>query len=296
MFNFKRIITILLAFCIALVINYYFSRAEKFWLPLTTLIVVLTPIGSAIPEGVLRFLILSIFIFFVSIITSFSMFSPRLYDISLGTIIGILSNIFIFPLRPEVEFRKNIIPILKNYSTYLITILDIFLLKSDALLKAQAEKILLEKTLLKYTPLWIYKSGFHFFFRESQRHFLILVERIGQILFSMHHIARHSFDKDFLINFDVFLINYFNDAVAIMEGLVSILNLEKRPYGMSDLHEEILALEKKFQEEVPFSIELLDIAKDYIYFAALIQDLKDLREVLIKLVYALRATQTKQKD
>ncbi len=56
----------------------------------------------------------------------------------------------------------------------------------------------------------------------------------------------------------------------------------------SDLEKEITELQDQLFMIVPTSLELLDMRRDYVYLAAFIYDLKDLRKLLLKMGEALR--------
>ena len=66
------------------------------------------------------------------------------------------------------------------------------------------------------------------------------------------------------------------------------MELQKLTDEPSDLTDEIEQLLKQFFTVVPASLELLDMRRDYVYLAAFIYDLKDLRRCLLKLGEALR--------
>lgn len=213
----------------------------------------------------------------------------RLYDVSMGAIIGILTNLVIFPTRADDEFRNNVIPVLKAYSSYLTAIIELLFQHNNE--NAETQQVLVEDTLQTqsaFFPVWVYERGFSYALRPGHRHFLVMTERVAQILYSMHHIARHKFEPEFLKQFHDTVYNYLRQANNIFQALTQVLNLNKLTEGVSDLNEELIALEKKFLEVVPVSLELLDLSNDYVYFAALIADLKDLRASLVSLGQALR--------
>lgn len=282
---FSRVIALLLA----IVISYFFARSEMIWLIIATIFVMQTTIGVALRQGIERYLILAV------IVVLFSLFVPpwaiskllaRLYDVTIGSIIGILANLFIFPRRVDVEFRKALIPLLIAYSEYFISIMAFLFRDKNSQASVNNRQYQVEVTQSKCFPVWVYTAGLSVTLRPGHRHFLIMVERLSQVLFSMHYAARHKFDKEFLDDFNDVLTAYMNEATKIFQALEAVLNLDKLNEGVSDLADEVEQIEKKFQQYS--SLGVLDVSKDYIYFAAILADLKDMRGIFIALIKALR--------
>ncbi|MHB1948917.1 MAG: FUSC family protein [Gammaproteobacteria bacterium] len=228
--------------------------------------------------------------FIVAIFVLLSMLLPlkteqiiyqRLYDITLGAAIGIGVNALVFPLRVDVEFRKEMVAVLNAFSNDLNLIMDLLFKKN-----AETAPSLSLQTVS--VPEWIYLSGLSYSLRQGHRHFLIMVERVEQILFSMHHLARYRFDPVLLKDLHDPLLTFVGQAHNTLRALTTVLNLNTLKEGISDLNEEMQQLEKAFKKIVPLSLELLDMSKDYVYLAAFIQDLKDLQLTLFKLAQALR--------
>lgn len=215
----------------------------------------------------------------------------RLYDVTIGAVVGLVTNLVVFPVRADAEFRNNVAPVLDAYRLYLISIMDLLYKKNGAFEKALASKNRVEQTLQAqsaFFPVWVYQSGLSIALRQGHRHFLVMVERVGQILFSMHHVARYSFDPVLLKDLQAPLEGFVSQSEKILQALATVLSLNKLTEGVSDLTEELAQLEQRFKAVVPLSLELLDMSKEYVYLAAFIHDLKDLRLTQIKLAQALR--------
>lgn len=303
----KRSLAQASAIFFAIIIGHYCSMSEKFWLPLTTILVMQTSMGVALRQGIYKFIIIfssvilgSLLVFIIHQVFAVDVFPivnhdslyARLYDITIGAIIGIVANILIFPTRLDKEFRLNVIPLLDAYSNYLLCITHLLFQKDHhhvenaEMQKRQLEKVLQAQAML--FPEWVYESGFSVTLRPGHRHFLVMIERVGQILFSMHYIARQHFDEVLLQTLKDPLNVATDQARKTIQAMITVLNLNKLNEGVSDLSEELDALESAFKVAVPLSIELLDMSKDYIYLSALIQDWKDLRTALVRLGQALR--------
>jgi len=67
-----------------------------------------------------------------------------------------------------------------------------------------------------------------------------------------------------------------------------VLELKTLSDEPSDLEKEMTDLQDQLFTIVPTSLELLDMRRDYVYLAAFIYDLKDLRKLLLKMGEALR--------
>ena len=213
----------------------------------------------------------------------------QFYDITFGAIIGILANIIIFPRRVDVKFRMEISPIFKLYSDYLVAIVNFLFREQDAGRIADEQKIKLKQKLQVCFPFWVYESGLSVAWRRGHRHFLLMFERVTQILFSLHQAARHSIDKDMLKLFYVPVMNYVEQVQFIFTALNEVLSLKQITEGISDLAEEMHAIEKTYQTVIPVSLELIDLSENYIQLMQIVQDLRDLRFALLQLAVALRA-------
>lgn len=215
----------------------------------------------------------------------------RIYDLTLGAAIGIIVNLFIFPIRADTEFRKNLIPILNLYVGYLHALGALLFKKNHAEEEANISKIQLEKILQSKSdlfPIWVYESGLSFTLQPGHRHFLIMIERVAEILTSMHSIARHSFPTDMIETLEDPLDKFIAEANQIIRAIVAVLTLNKLQEPVSDLKEELITVEKKISDLIPHSFEITNSDEDYFLLIALMEDLKDLRLTLINLGNSLQ--------
>lgn len=241
-----------------------------------------------------RYLVLSwpmIFIltYLLAVAMPVSTVYDRIFSITLGAIIGLLVNLIIFPLKADKIFRIEMVLLLQNYKTYLAAIMQLLFKEPDAILNAQIKKHHVMQLLCEANgyPAWVYDTGLSIPLQPGHRHFLVMIERLGQIQFAMHHLARHMFDERLLQSLKPELFEVARQAQHIMDVIISVLNLEQLKESVSDLSDEIAQLENVFKRQVPLSLELIDMSKDYIYLTAFIEDFQDLRSVLIKLGLAL---------
>lgn len=240
--------------------------------------------------------------FFIGILTLIVMLFPaatisslyaRLYDVTLGAIIGIVVNLTLFPIKLDVEFRNNLIPLFQSYRTYLSSITNLLLKKNREYVdeaRCQVEENL--QTQSAFFPEWVYEKGLSRSLQPGYRHFLIVTERVGQILFSMQYLAEHTYQEELLDEVQTPLIHYTQQVDKIIHTLITILSLKIPEELVSDLGDELDILQSAFEKVAPLSIELLDVSPDYIKLAALIEDLRDLRVALIQLGRSVRFSGT----
>lgn len=284
--NWRFSLKLAFAIFISLFANHYFSPTHQGWIVLCTVLVMLTATGSALYQGLLRYLFfLGIVVFVTELFSSPDLLFGRVYDVSLGAVIGIVINLLIFPDKVDVEFRHATLPLLKSYSDYFIAIVD-SLLRPDPLAVDNAKKKV--EDCLLVLPSWVYEIGFDITLQKSYQYFLFKVDHVGEILFSMHYLARHSFDPLLIEKIQKPLEQCKAGVQQFFSALVTVLALKKLNEGIEDFAGDIAKLENNFRAAVPLSLELLDISKEYIYLAEFIYELKELRTILLKLVEALR--------
>jgi hypothetical protein len=228
---------------------------------------------------------------FVSSVTPKVMYF-RVYDLTLGATIGVIINLLIFPTRVDVVFRKTIMPTLVVYSSYLHAVGQLFFKKPDAASSALQQKIRLEKIFqmqASFFPAWVYEPGLSLTLQSGHRHFIIMVERIGEILFALHQIAKYSWSPDWSARLEAPVTNYFSAVETVFRGLITVLSLQTLSETVSDLKEELIAVEKEIQALLPQSLDLIEMSEEFILLIAFGEQLKDLRITLLNLGNALRS-------
>lgn len=272
------------AITLSFIVSYYFSLSHEFLIPITAILAMLTTVGNALHQGLQRFLLMLAIVIVASwALGSMHLLYARAFDVSLGAIIGILTNLFLFPERADVAFREALIPILTVYQQYFLAIINLLLDKTAA----EDKKMLTENILFKL-PRWVYKPGFNIFLRKGQQYFLLKTEQTADILFSMHYLARQQYAATLLHEVREPLLQCAKRVEEFFSALIMVLELKKLSEAVTDFAEDINELEKVLQRIVPLPLDLLDISKDYTYLAAFIYDLKDLHQVMLKLAEALR--------
>lgn len=282
----RHLVRILCALIIALLFNHFAAQTKQAWLPMTTVLVMLTTTGSAVYQGLWRFFIISCVVVVGSLIfSSVPLLFMRMYDVVFGAIIGIVANSIILPDRVDAEYRMVYVPILKAYARYFSAL--VFLLLDKNLLTADKEKIQVENC-LQTLPGWIYEPGFDSALQKGYRYFFMKVGQVGEILFSMHHLARFSYDEELLNVVREPLLQCVLRVEQFMDAMVKVLELKKLSEGIVDFGGELEEMESRFKKVVPVAMEATRVATDYVYLTEFIYDMRDLREALLRLTEALR--------
>lgn len=287
-FDLKRAALFSLILFLAVLLSFYFSHAEKVWLIISCFLILSLSQVMLIRESILFFMLIGCA---VSIGTFFqpqfnqSLWYDRLYDITLGSFLGILGNFFIFPFKIDQEFRRKIIPILESYSNFLLILPAAFSRKKDLIDSVRVVEQLLQAP---FFPGWIYAEGFAFSFRQGHRNFLIMVERLGQILITIQTEINDVQQLPQIKSLKEPLKNYCDGAQKILTTICQLINLQKGTLGLSDLQPELAEIEKVAKIIVPQSLSLIDLQTSELALAAFIINLRDFRFALLKLVQALR--------
>jgi uncharacterized membrane protein YccC len=282
----RRISSILVAILLGSVFEYYFSMAHDFIIPVTAVFVMLTSVGNLIYQGMIRFVLMIVFVIMLSLIfPPWHLVYGRVYDVCIGASLGIVINLIILPRHADVEFRAALLPVLQIYKEYFTAIISLLLDKNKTLV--ESKKILLEAQ-LQALPQWVYSRGFDSGLRKGHQYFLMKTYHLAEILFAMHNYARFNYDSE--------LLDGMRDTVKIceekvthfLESLVAVFELKKLTEAVDDFAQDLRELDGKFQSLLPVSADLLDMSQEDSNFYAFIYDLQDLRNTLIKLAQSLR--------
>jgi hypothetical protein len=292
----RRAFATAIAVLFAVFINYYFSFAHQFWIPLTTFLVMQSAIGATLRQILQRFLLVmgsAVSLLLVFLIYDKSMSLHQLYmilnDVVIGGSIGIVSSLFIFPHRADIEFRHAVIPILRLYSGYLSAVTHFFLGDDIAELQRLEKKIYLECEYSLF-PDWVFAAGFNPALRAGHQHFLIRIQQIRQILFTLHYAAYHQLPAELQAVMREPILHCVEEIKSQLADLIAVLDFQvTTPLVKTEFsHDHVVKLEAAFQESVPLPLELLDMSEEYTSLAEFIYDLRDLQKTTLLLKEALR--------
>ena len=282
--KYSHLFSMIIAFCMALLIGWKFALLNPFLMAMTAIFVMQTPVGNVLYQSMLRMIVVILLVILVALIATIPIFYNGMHDVIIGASIGIIANILILPRHAAREFRLLMIPVITACENYFFNMNTELLGNSNNLSSLQQE---FETQLLRL-PDWVYARGFDLGFLKGQVYFLRTVEEAADVLFSMHHLARHEYESELVAQLKEPLEKCLAHYRAFFAAILSVLNLQKLSEGIADFTDELTALENQFQTSVPYTLELIDIKRDYVYLAEYIQGLKDLRAILLRLLQALR--------
>lgn len=282
----RHIARIVVAFVIALVINPFYSMTLAGWMPIATVCVMLTFTGSAFYQGVKHFFVMTLIALIYSLLThSMGLFSFRMGDVIIGSVLGIALNVLLFPDLVDVEFRRIMIPIIKSYADYFAAIIQLLLQIEPN--QAEEKSNIVDERLLTL-PRWVYEPGFDITLQKGHRYFTMKVGELYELLMAMHHLARYRFDPALLAAIREPMLLCLTRVEQFFFALLTVLDLQTLQEGVVDFADEIELIEKNFKDKVPLSTEMLDVSKDYVYMAEFIYDLQDFRDAMLKLAQTMR--------
>jgi uncharacterized membrane protein YccC len=281
----RHIFRIIIALAGAFFINEWGSFTAQWWLPLATFFVMLTSTGSAIYQGVLRYILLLLVVGLSSwFFASAEVMYVRSYDITIGACIGILVNAVVLPDRIAVDFRKVVVPILQSYASYYAAIVNLLLQRDRAI----EEKKLAVEVALQKLPVWVYETGFDLALQKGYRFFVMKVNEVGELLFAMHHLARYPFPQEVRVVVEDELLLSVQKAEQFFKALIEVLNLKLVTGELADFYQEIDRVEQAFKKAVPEQWDVLGVSKEYVYLVEFIYTMRELQDILIKMAEALR--------
>jgi|GEM_PF-3351717 len=271
---------------VTVLLSHYFSSAEKFWMPVTAMLVLL-----AFQRGHVRAALLSTVSVVILLVLCMPFFPEnwlyfRALDIMIGGAIGWAASLFILPVRIDDEFRKNTVPLLQACSSYLSVIVTYVFDRSFE------KEVLDKKNNLEEIwgdfPSWVFEAGFSANLQQGHRHFLVRLEQIRQILFTLNHLARYNYEEEILLQLETPMKRYVAQITQLFDAISTVLVLQKLAEGVDDISVSFELLEATFKKVIPYSVESLDIGSDYICLAHLIEELRELGNLLIVLAKTLR--------
>jgi hypothetical protein len=282
--RFRYWLSMAVALVAGLVVNHFYALTDGYLIPLMAVLAMQTSIGNSFYQGMLRFILILIVICIPALVLySMHFLYMEMHDAFIGSMIGIAANMLILPRRADAEYRDLVGPIVKAYNVYFQLIITQLLQTSpkgegNAALEAQLIKL----------PDWVYARGFDSGLQTSYRYFLIKLEQISEMLFAMHQIARIEYDAALIEKLRVPLQLCAIKITQFFDSIADVFELKKVTEEIEDFGDDIVTLEKHFNEAVPLSLDVLDIKRDYVALTEFIYYLKDLRDDLLRLTEALR--------
>ena len=206
----------------------------------------------------------------------------RVHDIIMGTFVGTVIGLLIFPDRVEVIFRKNTLSLLKLFSDFFAMLMTKFLCMQEF---CSAEESNLMQAIFqspRIMPSWVYHSGFNPGLKKSYRYFLSVMTQLCETLLSLHSLS-NVINKQALTIFEPEIKQYTKVTQQLFDLIISRLRDEALivDFSSQDFVIDINELEKKLQEHLPTGLEFLSASKEAVWLTAWARDLRELRTKLL---------------
>lgn len=234
---------------------------------------------------------LIVFISALSPVKSAEFMLNRILDVMVGASVAIVFALIILPVKLAVEFSEGVIPVLNCLKEYSQVLLESLSGLEDKIKDTSAMRIKLENILVLQSamyPEWVYEVGFNRGLRSGFRFFLVNIERIAEVYFSMDYLISRGIDATLVHD----LFSLIESATQKNQELLSILleyfKNHKISNTGSDFTSDIQELEKALHRVVPDNIEALEVSPSFLLITAYLRDMKDLRGLLLQLVMALQ--------
>ncbi len=280
---------ILIATFIILLINDGFFNAyypgNLFYLLIAAYLTCWPTRGSVIRQN---FFLLCILLFSILLLQFLFMQSlhDRALDIVIGVFVGTMCQL-LWPINLAAEFSKSMRLVLQELAEYL-RVQIIFCTENNAehLLE---KKIALEKLLLsgwKIYPEWIYQRGFNPGLRAGFRFFLVHVDQIIELLIVNDEQLRRE-QPPIAKHLQAKMVQAMEGNHQLLMLLMNYFEHKKLSETQTDFAEDINNLEQELWQILPNNLELLDLSPHFLLLIALVRNIKDIRNGLLKLISAL---------
>lgn len=140
----------------------------------------------------------------------------RLYDTSLGALLGVLITLFVFPNSLEQDVDKGIKKTIKIQYQYFNAVLNLLLARADSKQLALQKRERFEQCLSTNRILfneWIYELWLKLEPKHRHENIIIQIEKLGQFLFALHHLARSGIPESLSTQLNSIIYNLSRDAL-----------------------------------------------------------------------------------
>lgn len=286
----RRSLSMALAVFTAIVMNRYFSFSNEGWMILAAFVVCQTTRGTPLKQG-LSYLFVLALIAILFPADTMQMVKLRLIDVVIGGVIGVIYSQALQPRNIYGAFTSGIVPLLDALMVDTKLLAERFANKThdDAAVMAKistVENILGSRESMY--PEWVYEIGFNPGLRAGYRYFLLHIERMCEISFSLNYLSHRAISSDHISTLRENILQVLRTNEDLLQLLVEYFSSNTwRVDVEDDFTSDMRALEQVFAEQVPQQVELLDIAPDNIIVAGVVRDLKDMRTILLQLILVI---------
>ncbi|MBV9576646.1 MAG: hypothetical protein JO149_08480 [Gammaproteobacteria bacterium] len=216
-------------------------------------------------------------------------------DMIIGSVIALLCRQVLFTDHSIDDFQDNMLLVSKAFIAYSNAFIDYFShpeMNTTALILARKQLQIIWQAPNHY-PEWIYEVGFNPGLRAGLRFFLVTIEQLAEVFFSLDYLISQPIEAELLSSLAQPIIFSLQQDRELIQMMIAFFSHQAWQQTTADLVTDIAELENKLQLIVPASLELLDVSVDYLRLTLLVRHIKDLRQLLLKLILALPVTEFK---
>ncbi len=243
------------------------------------------PVGRLFYSMMLRlFFLLLPLVILVFFIGNLHYFQLSALSILLGTLTGFLVKKVVMPEAASLPFQNSVASILKIYQAYFSQTINCILGLAEISIH---DNYSMEMCWLAW-PTWLKQRGFDLRLQVGCQYFVEKIMQMGEVLFSLHYLARDSFTpalREFLMED---MLAYRNAVDRVFTAIIEGLQVGGVVIEMAALANILEKIEKEFREIVPVAFAGLDLQHETIKVANVLCALEDLQWLLMKLTQALR--------
>jgi hypothetical protein len=191
------------------------------------------------------------------------------------------------PARGYHAFCHELLPLLSVIKDYSFAMKYKYEANSEAdtLYQKKYKIINILQSTTQY-PEWVFDFGFNPGLRAGYRFFLIKIEWVTEILFSLHYLFEKIDVQKIFVLQDNFL-EVISKNNELLEAIIHVFSDKPMINTSSDYMADIDQLEKSVYAMLPRHLELLVMTPDEELLASLLRHMKDLRKLLLELASAL---------
>jgi len=223
---------------------------------------------------------------------SIDLIKDRCIAVAMGGLIGFVATVTFLKFDAAKTFKKDMVPIIDCMINYVEEFANQLAESTAFPIKTATMKLQMMDKECRGYPEWIYTPGFNPGLRSGMRFFLIHMERISEILFSLEFLLKQPVAMERWQEIGP----YFIHALQGNKNLLLTLSRGLQNKNENDIKEnftqDIADLEAGLQRAVPSSLELVDLDPSNLILIAMGREIKDMRNILLQLVLILqKATQ-----
>lgn len=206
-------------------------------------------------------------------------------DILIGAFIGLSCSMIILPVQTVKEFLLGVVPTLTILGDYSQKLSEYFSEEeTSVVLTKQMQEV--RESLQSPTslyPNWVYEVGFNRGLRAGFRYFLIKVECLAELVFSMDYLLEKNIKKDVPVELYQHVAKVTHHNAILIQAICAHFEKEKVVKVDLDLTEDLDAFEQASKRFFSGTIALLDISEQHMRLALFVRNIKDMRTRLLQL-------------